>query len=52
MMTNRLVKIGAGSERRKIRRYEYADEGVNPDRVQDYYAGKADQASDWSRIVP
>ena len=52
MMTNRFVKVSTGSERLEIRRYEDADEGINPDRIQEYYAGKADQAAAWSRIVP
>lgn len=42
-MTNRFVKIGAGSERPEIRRYEDTDEGVNLDRIQENCVGRTDQ---------
>lgn len=45
MMTNRLMKLNAGPERLEIRRYENADEGINPDWVQEHCVGKADQGT-------
>lgn len=52
MMTNRFVKISAGSERLEIRRYEHADEGINLERVQEYWDERADQAAGWSKKDP
>jgi len=44
-MTNRFVEISAGPECLEIRRYENTDEGVNPNRIQEYCAGRTDQAT-------
>ena len=51
-MTYGFVKISAGSERPEIRRYEDADEGVNLNRIQEYWIGKVDQVTRQSRIGP
>ena len=52
MMTNRFVKIGAGSERLEIRRYKDSDEGINMERVEEYWVERADQAAGWSKTDP
>jgi hypothetical protein len=50
MMTHRLVKIAAGSERLEIRRYEDADERINLYRIQEYYVGRTDQCTVWGEM--
>ena len=45
MVTHRLVKISAGSERLEIRRYEYADEWVDLNGVQEHWGGRMYQAT-------
>ena len=42
MVTHRLMKISAGSERLEIRRYEDTDEGINLNGIQDYWVGRMD----------
>ena len=44
-MTNRFVKISADPERLEIRRYEYADGGINMERVHKYWVERTDQAT-------
>ena len=51
-VTNRLMKIRAGSKRLEIRRYEDADKGVDLDRIQEYCVGNPDQASGRSKTDP
>ena len=51
-MTNRFVKISAGSERLEIRRYEDTDKGINLNRIQEYWVGRKDQTAVYSKIDP
>ena len=51
-MTNRFVKISTGSERLEIRRYEDADEGINMERIQEYWVERTDQVTGWSKTDP